>query len=241
MKFKKDDKVIVCSNDSGFKIGTYIGPADLSNCPDDIPQVLIDDKEFMCFGHVIPYSDEMRDRLNKFSPDDQFTLLTFLKDWGNGKKLILMRGLPGSGKSTKAKELAGDGGQIFSTDDFFCMNTDGEYRFDGNKLGQAHSWNQRRSLEAMKIGIPIVVIDNTNTTLRELRSYTEHISLAAQLGYTVSIEEPETSWQFDVEQLVKKNSHGVPEAAIQRMLRRYVKNVRVEDVVFMFSHESYQQ
>jgi predicted kinase len=238
MKFKKDDKVIVSSNNSGFRIGTYIRNADLDNCPDDIPYVLIDDKEFMCFGHVLPYTEEMAERLSKLSPDDQFTLLTYLKDWGNGKRLILMRGLPGSGKSTKAKELAGEDGQIFSTDDFFCMNTDNEYRFDGSKLGQAHSWNQRRSLEAMRAGIPIVVIDNTNTTIREMRSYTEHISLAAQLGYTVSIAEPETSWKFDIEQLVAKNSHGVPEAAIQRMLNRYVKDVKVEDIVFMFSHPS---
>jgi adenylate kinase family enzyme len=33
-----------------------------------------------------------------------------------------MRGLPGSGKSTKAKVLAGEQGVIFSTDDFFIVN-----------------------------------------------------------------------------------------------------------------------
>lgn len=35
--------------------------------------------------------------------------------------LILMRGLPGSGKSTKAKKLADNIGIIFSTDDFFMI------------------------------------------------------------------------------------------------------------------------
>ena len=39
-----------------------------------------------------------------------------------------MRGLPGSGKSTKAKKIAGDVGVIFSTDDFFMV--DGQYKFD---------------------------------------------------------------------------------------------------------------
>jgi adenylate kinase family enzyme len=36
------------------------------------------------------------------------------------KKMIIMRGLPGSGKSYKAKKLAqAENGVIYSTDDFF--------------------------------------------------------------------------------------------------------------------------
>ena len=35
------------------------------------------------------------------------------------RTLILMRGVPGSGKSTKAKLLAGNKGVVYSTDDFF--------------------------------------------------------------------------------------------------------------------------
>jgi NEDD4-binding protein 2 len=237
MKFSKHDKVIVSGNNGEFQIGEFVKYADLDNCTSPIPQVLIDGKELMCFGHVIPYSDEMTERLDKFSPDDQFLLLTYLKDWGNGKKLILMRGLPGSGKSTKAKQLVGNG-QIFSTDDYWCMNEKGEYRFNIHKIGEAHKWNQRRSLAAMKAGVPIVVIDNTNTTIKELRSYTKHISLAAQLGYTVSIEEPETAWRFDLEELLKKGTHNVPKKTVQAMLDRYVRDVKVEDVVFMFSHPS---
>jgi adenylate kinase family enzyme len=44
-----------------------------------------------------------------------------------------MRGLPGSGKSTKAKELAGEQGLVFSTDDFFMVN--GKYIFDPKMIG----------------------------------------------------------------------------------------------------------
>jgi adenylate kinase family enzyme len=39
-----------------------------------------------------------------------------------------MRGLPGSGKSTKAKKIAGEHGVIYSTDDFFMVN--GQYVYD---------------------------------------------------------------------------------------------------------------
>ena len=33
-----------------------------------------------------------------------------------------MRGLPGSGKSTKAKKIAAETGIIYSTDDFFMVD-----------------------------------------------------------------------------------------------------------------------
>ena len=147
------------------------------------------------------------------------------------KQFILMRGLPGSGKSTKAKDLAGELGQVLSTDDYFYINEEGEYRFDGNQLGTAHAWNQRRALEAVKKNIPVIVIDNTNTTLRDLRSYIPHIELAKKMGYEISIQEPDTDWQFTVNELVARGTHNVPQAHIEKMLRRYVMDVTVEDIL----------
>ena len=44
-----------------------------------------------------------------------------------------MRGLPGSGKSTKARKIAGQFGVVYSTDDFFMVN--GEYKFDPKMIG----------------------------------------------------------------------------------------------------------
>ena len=62
--------------------------------------------------------------------------------------LIVMRGIPGSGKSTKAKELAGTDGVIHSTDD--VIEAQGDYREffekmittkDFSPLSKAHSTN----------------------------------------------------------------------------------------------------
>ena len=61
-----------------------------------------------------------------------------------------MRGLPGSGKSFKAKKLAGDKGVVFSTDDFFMIG--GKYQFDAKLLGDNHEKNYKRAVEAMKEG-----------------------------------------------------------------------------------------
>ena len=37
------------------------------------------------------------------------------------RRIVIMRGLPGSGKSTRAKKIADNYGIIFSTDDFFMV------------------------------------------------------------------------------------------------------------------------
>jgi len=80
-----------------------------------------------------------------------------------------MRGLPGSGKSFKAKKLAGDKGVVFSTDDFFMIG--GKYQFDAKLLGDNHEKNYKRAVEAMKEGKPLIIIDNTNVKLWEMKKY----------------------------------------------------------------------
>lgn len=74
------------------------------------------------------------------------------------KRLVVMRGASGSGKSTKAKQLAADylnlyGAEawIFSTDEFFMR--DGQYMFNPAALGHAHCWNQLRAIQAMIQGV----------------------------------------------------------------------------------------
>lgn len=232
---KEKEKVIVCSNDEPYKVGIFLEYTNsLVNCGDNVPLVQFDEHllPYMCFGHVLPYSRDMEARLDRLNAYQQWKLLTAIKNWDGDRELVLMRGLPGSGKSTKANKLAGRSGQIFSTDDFFCLNEEQEYRFNGSLLGRAHNWNQKRSLDAMYAGIPIVVIDNTNTTIRELRSYLPHIEAAMGLGYSVRIEEPETHWRFDVGELDKRGSHDVPLKHIEKMLNRYVKDVKIEDILF---------
>ena len=55
-----------------------------------------------------------------------------------------MRGLPGSGKSTKAKKIAGEIGVIYSTDDLFMV--DGQYKYDAKMIGEYHDKNFKRTV-----------------------------------------------------------------------------------------------
>ena len=149
------------------------------------------------------------------------------------KELAIMRGTSGSGKSFKAKQLAGENGVICSADDFFIERGKGEYAFDPSLLGRAHQQCQNKATEAIQKGLSPVIIDNTNTRLWEMKKLRPIVELAQSLGYNIRIEEPETDWwkERNIDEMVNKNSHGVPREAIERMVNRYDENVTIDDIL----------
>lgn len=148
------------------------------------------------------------------------------------KEFIIMRGLPGSGKSTLARQLSGDTGQQFASDDYF-MDKQGNYNFDPEKLSEAHQWNYNRITDAINKGISPVIADNTNVTMKDLAYLKPNIKLAVSKGYSVRIEEPQTSWfqDKDIDALTEKNSHDVPREVIEEMVGNWVPDVKVDDIL----------
>lgn len=146
------------------------------------------------------------------------------------QKLIILRGLPGSGKSYLADEIVdkytykfyrGSYGwhwRIRSTDDFWNRNDKYEFRLDLASI--AHQWNQSQVAYDMFNAIELIIVDNTNTTLAEMQPY---LDLAVKFGYDVKIKEPQTEWAKNPELCWKKNSHGVPLEVIQKMTDRWQK------------------
>ena len=134
------------------------------------------------------------------------------------KRAIIMRGLPGSGKSTLAKKIASESTSsvICSADDFFMRN--GEYKFNPKMLWKAHETCIKKFETHLKKQTEIVILDNTNTKKWE---YAEYIELAKTHNYEIEIKIPETSWAFDIDICAKRNSHGVPAEAIERMKERW--------------------
>ena len=165
--------------------------------------------------------------IHTFQSDDIVVKDTIEKTEPEPPVLYIMRGCPGSGKSTLATELKGRNGRVFSTDDFF-VQSDGEYVFDPKKVAAYHKRNQERAREAISEGVSPVVIDNTNTTYWEMRPYVE---TGLRHGYRIEFVEPSTPWRYDTSELSRRNSHGVNEETIKRMLRRFQKNPTVESVV----------
>ena len=129
------------------------------------------------------------------------------------KLLSICRGCPGSGKSYLARSLDG---LVLSTDDFFMKN--GKYIFEPSLIAQAHAWNQKRARKAMQDGFEHIIIDNTNTKLWEMKPYVE---MAERFGYQVEFIESKTPWAKDSKECAIRNTHGVPEKVIERMIGGY--------------------
>lgn len=121
------------------------------------------------------------------------------------KSLFLIRGLPGSGKSSFAKLICN---QHVEADMFFMQ--DGEYKFDASKIKQAHEWCRNKTEEWMKKGYHVVV-SNTFTQEWEMAPYYE---LAEKYGYRV--------YSLVVENRHNGiNEHNVPEEALMKMKNRF--------------------
>ncbi len=67
------------------------------------------------------------------------------------KIVYILRGVPGSGKSTRAALFAGTSGIIHSTDSYFYKN--GEYLYDPSKLGEYHDKNYEAFCISLSKGI----------------------------------------------------------------------------------------
>lgn len=125
----------------------------------------------------------------------------------------ILRGLPGSGKSTEARRLAGVNGRIHSTDDYFTLG--GHYQFDVAGLDMCHKLNRIAFYASLSDDVPVVVCDNTNVQRWEFAPY---IEAAERAGYEVVII---TMPHPTVEECVMRNTHGVPEATIRRMIEKW--------------------
>jgi predicted kinase len=132
-----------------------------------------------------------------------------------------MRGLPGSGKSTRAKELLEEG-VIHSTDSFLTDPITGEYKFNPNRIKDYHQQNLEEAIQSMKDGISPVIIDNTNV---QRWQYQKYIDAAEELGYEVKFETLDpTNYSDDfIKELAErqKRTHNVPEYVIIDMLKKW--------------------
>lgn len=131
------------------------------------------------------------------------------------KQLIIIRGLPGSGKSTLAKLLVKDG-IIHSTDNYFIK--DRIYTFDYEKLSEYHERNLETAIESMEEGISPIVIDNTNIHALLALPY---VIEGKFHGYDIVVAETQTSWRFNIEELLKHNIHNIPRESLEQMLKNY--------------------
>ena len=135
------------------------------------------------------------------------------------KTMLILRGLPGSGKSSLAEmifsSISVDVSVAMIAADDFHLDKDGVYKWDKNKVGWAHSQCQASVKSAMESDTKIIIVHNTFTKSSEIKPYTD---MAKQHGYIVR-------------QLIVENTHGnsdvhgVPESTKKIMKERFVINL----------------
>lgn len=83
---------------------------------------------------------------------------------------VIMRGLPGSGKSSLAQQIIEETvknakDHIVSADNFFMQR--GVYRYDSSKIEQAHNEAQQMFAQKASLGYSPLIVDNTNVEVRK--------------------------------------------------------------------------
>lgn len=134
------------------------------------------------------------------------------------KELLILRGLPGSGKSTVAKKIleGSPNAIICSADDYFMV--DGQYEFDPTKLSKAHQSCLMSADRSMANGYSLVVIDNTNI---KKEHYLPYVKMADKYGYTTTIRTIGSTDLSIVPTYHQRQVHGVSEETIRRMAQSW--------------------
>lgn len=121
-------------------------------------------------------------------------------------KLIIVRGLPGSGKSTYAKQIK-KVRAVVEIEMYFTTPA-GDYHFNLSKLQDAHHWCQELVRSFLAVRRPVVVA-NIFSRKWEIDHY---LRIAEDLKVPVEIHKCVGSFT---------NIHGIPKTTIQAMRERW--------------------
>lgn len=129
------------------------------------------------------------------------------------KRLILIRGASGSGKTDTAEWLSygymqsGYTVRKVAADDYF-VNSNGVYEFDGRRLRYAHEWCYSSVWIAMTDHLDVIIVHNTFTQGWEMDKYKE---AASERGYDVCVMLMENDFG---------NTHNVPDEIVKKQRER---------------------
>lgn len=127
------------------------------------------------------------------------------------KNLVIIRGLPGAGKTTLAKILAEEKYPVFSIDDYFTNPQTGEYQFDFSKNHLAYKACEQSVENAMQKNATKIFVHNVFSMLWEMKPY---FMLAKKYNYCVHVMTVENYH-------ANKNIHQISDTQMQKMAEKF--------------------
>ena len=144
------------------------------------------------------------------------------------KTVLINRAVPGSGKTTFAKNIfaavssAGLTIAVHSTDEYFMRG--GRYVFDISMLGEYHRRNLAAFKESLAKGIDLVVVDNTNLHPWETEPYTIAARTAGYRIILMNFKPREFEKHMEAQKVTpeKPDAHEVPEASMREHIADFL-------------------
>lgn len=125
-------------------------------------------------------------------------------------KVSIMRGLPGSGKTTHAKTLS----RVIISADIFFVDSDGRYRFNPELIKEAHNFCLRQFIKALD-GTENIIVDNTNLNVWEVAPYYRITE-----AFNCEVEIVEMNCLPNV--AFARQIHGVPQDTFNSMIGKFL-------------------
>ena len=138
------------------------------------------------------------------------------------KRLILIRGLSGSGKTEHAELIVGDhDDRAEVTVDRFFEDEDGNYAFDFSRIKEAYEWCKDETKLLLEDEYEIVVVHNSFTRKWEAEPY---FDLAKEHGYDVQVISLYDGGLNDKD-LSDRSVHGLSSHQISEQRKRWDLNI----------------
>lgn len=152
--------------------------------------------------------------------------------------LIILRGLPGSGKSTEAARLQamyrdlGVSCVVCSNDLYPGYYENGSYEWTPEKANRAKMWCWTQFLNSLYVKTDVIILDNTNLNSK---SYGKYLRLAKEYGretcfveFRPPLENPNALEEY-IQECAVRNTHGVKYGTIKQMASAWEDNKVVKE------------
>ena len=137
------------------------------------------------------------------------------------KFCYIMRGLPGSGKSTVAYQLAGATGVVLNLDSKVNRQTrtsggSGEAGGEADSLFDIHEKHYAEFKAEVLKGTPVIVVDNSNIKESEYIHFMQFAMKEHYIASVVTLPAP-----ADLEEAARRSSQGVTVSELSSMMSMY--------------------